>query len=151
MAHSNQIREVLITDRGIQLLDVPVSSGEVRMGSARVAMEARERDEERERREEADRKKRLFEQKRLEKEARIATIETSSTRKRRISRNFSRRKKSPEGRRRDAPLGAYAKPIRTVRAGPEKTGAPRGTMSGWRFEGEPRGGRRSREEARGSV
>jgi circadian clock protein KaiC len=75
MAHSNQIREVLITDRGIQLLDVPVSSGEVRMGAARVALEAREREEERERRVETDRKKRLLERKRLEKEARIATIE----------------------------------------------------------------------------
>jgi circadian clock protein KaiC len=76
MAHSNQIREFLLTDRGITLLDVPVSSGEVLMGSARVAMEAREREEERRRREEADRKKRLFELKRREKASKVASIET---------------------------------------------------------------------------
>ncbi|MGE5698783.1 MAG: circadian clock protein KaiC [Deltaproteobacteria bacterium] len=76
MAISNQIREFLLTNRGIELLDVPLSSGEVLMGAARIAMEAREREEERRRRAEAGRKKRLFEQKRREKEARIASIET---------------------------------------------------------------------------
>jgi circadian clock protein KaiC len=129
MAHSNQIREVLITDRGIQLLDVPLSSGAVRMGSARVAMEAREREEERERREEADRKKRLFERKRLEKEARIATIETefnteAEDLKKFLEEEKSRRKAVDDTRRL---LGRIRKadPDRPGR-NRKKTGAPRG-------------------------
>jgi circadian clock protein KaiC len=129
MAHSNQIREVLITDRGIQLLDVPVSSGVVRMGSARVAMEAREREEERQRREEADRKKRLFEQKRLLKEARIATIETEFNTEAEDLEKFleeekSRRKAVDETRRL---LGRIRKadPNHTGRDR-KKTGAPKG-------------------------
>ncbi len=76
MAHSNQIREFLLTDRGIDLLDVPVSSGEVLMGSARIAMERQGMEEERQGRVEIDRKKRLFELKRREKAAKVASIET---------------------------------------------------------------------------
>jgi circadian clock protein KaiC len=76
MAHSNQIREFLLTDRGIDLLDVPVSSGEVLMGSARIAMERREMEEDRQGRVEIDRKKRLFELKRRGKVARVDSIET---------------------------------------------------------------------------
>jgi circadian clock protein KaiC len=76
MAHSNQNREFLLSDRGIDLLDVPVSSGEVLMGSARVAMERQRMEEERQGRVELDRKKRLFELKRREKAAKVASIET---------------------------------------------------------------------------
>ena len=76
MAHSNQIREFLLTDRGIDLLDVPVSSGEVLMGSARIAMERQGMEEERQGRVEIDRKKRLFELKRREKAAKVASLET---------------------------------------------------------------------------
>lgn len=45
MAHSNQIREFLITPRGIELADVYVGMEGVLTGSARQAQEARERDE----------------------------------------------------------------------------------------------------------
>ncbi|MBP2683974.1 MAG: circadian clock kinase KaiC [Deltaproteobacteria bacterium] len=76
MAHSNQIREFLLSDRGIDLLDVPVSSGELLMGSARVAMERQRMEEERQGRVELDLKKRLFELKRREKAAKVASIET---------------------------------------------------------------------------
>ena len=43
MAHSNQIREFLLTDKGIDLLDVYVGSGGVLTGSARLAREAEEK------------------------------------------------------------------------------------------------------------
>ncbi|HSO56589.1 MAG TPA: hypothetical protein VLN60_00335, partial [Candidatus Nanopelagicales bacterium] len=76
MPHSNQIREFLLTDRGIDLLDVAVSSGELLMGSARVAMERQGMEEERKGSVEIDRRKRLFELKRREKAARVASIET---------------------------------------------------------------------------
>jgi circadian clock protein KaiC len=43
MAHSNQIREFLLTDAGIELADVYVGSERVLMGSARSAQEAEDR------------------------------------------------------------------------------------------------------------
>ena len=42
MAHSNQIREFVLTDRGIDLLDVRVGPEGVLIGSRRLAQEARE-------------------------------------------------------------------------------------------------------------
>jgi circadian clock protein KaiC len=50
MAHSNQVREFLLTDNGVELLDVYVGPSGMLMGTARLAMEAREEAEERERR-----------------------------------------------------------------------------------------------------
>lgn len=46
MAHSNQIREFLLTDSGVRLRDVYLGPGGVLTGSARVAREAEERREE---------------------------------------------------------------------------------------------------------
>ena len=43
MAHSNQVREFLLTNRGVQLRDVYLGAGTVLTGSARVAREAEER------------------------------------------------------------------------------------------------------------
>ena len=43
MAHSNQVREFLISDRGVDLVDAYIGSSGVLTGSARVAQEALER------------------------------------------------------------------------------------------------------------
>jgi len=43
MSHSNQIREFLLTDHGVELVDVYVGAGGVLTGSARVTQEAAER------------------------------------------------------------------------------------------------------------
>jgi circadian clock protein KaiC len=43
MSHSNQIRELLLTDRGVELADVYLGAEGVLTGSARIAQEARER------------------------------------------------------------------------------------------------------------
>ncbi|MFL6234434.1 MAG: circadian clock protein KaiC [Thermoanaerobaculia bacterium] len=43
MSHSNQIRELLLTDRGVELADVYLGAEGVLTGSARLAQEARER------------------------------------------------------------------------------------------------------------
>ncbi len=43
MPHSNQIREVMLSDRGIDLLDVYLGPGGVLTGSARAAQEVREK------------------------------------------------------------------------------------------------------------
>jgi circadian clock protein KaiC len=45
MAHSNQIREFVFTDRGIKLLDVYLGSAGVLTGTARAAQEAKEKAE----------------------------------------------------------------------------------------------------------
>jgi circadian clock protein KaiC len=45
MAHSNQMREFVMTDRGIDLVDVYLGGDRMLTGSARVAQEARERSE----------------------------------------------------------------------------------------------------------
>ena len=45
MAHSNQIREFLLSDRGIDIVDVYLGPGGVLTGSARVAHEAQEKAE----------------------------------------------------------------------------------------------------------
>jgi len=45
MSHSNQVREFVLSDKGIDLIDVYVGTGAVLTGSARVAQEARERAE----------------------------------------------------------------------------------------------------------
>jgi circadian clock protein KaiC len=43
MAHSNQIREFVLTSRGIELRDVSLSGGGFHMGASRVENESRER------------------------------------------------------------------------------------------------------------
>ena len=43
MSHSNQIRELLLTDRGVELADVYLGAEGVLTGSARIAQKARER------------------------------------------------------------------------------------------------------------
>src|SRR4030066_206706 len=64
MAHSNQIREFLLTDKGIDLIDVYKGGENVLTGSARAAQEARERAEETLRSEEIELKKRELARKR---------------------------------------------------------------------------------------
>jgi circadian clock protein KaiC len=75
MAHSNQIREFVITKRGIDLLDVYVGSEGVLTGSARLAQEAREREEKTLREEETVRKRALLEEKKQALEAQIRAME----------------------------------------------------------------------------
>jgi circadian clock protein KaiC len=72
MAHSNQIREFLITGDGIDLVDVYTGPEGVLTGSARLSQEARERDEILAREQEMARKQRERERKREALEARIA-------------------------------------------------------------------------------
>lgn len=74
MAHSNQIREFLITNRGIDLTDVYIGQGLVLTGAARKVQEMKEQAEATVRREELDRVKRELERKKLVMEAKIIEI-----------------------------------------------------------------------------
>ena len=74
MAHSNQIREFIITSKGIDIRDVYVGSEGVLTGSMRLAQEARERAEKLSRQLEIGSKKRTIERKRAALEAQIAAL-----------------------------------------------------------------------------
>ncbi|WP_292517527.1 circadian clock protein KaiC [Methanoculleus sp.] len=98
MAHSNQVREVIITDEGIDLADVYLGPGGVLTGSARYISEMEEgeevrnrEDELRARRIEADRKRKVL-------EARIAALQAEcqgvQTEFDRFSRELDRKKRA---------------------------------------------------------
>jgi len=74
MAHSNQIREFLITSDGIDLVDVYTGPEGVLTGSARQSQEARERAEMLAREQELERRQRDRERKREALEARIVAM-----------------------------------------------------------------------------
>src|SRR5207253_2289894 len=71
MAHSNQIREFLMTGDGIQLLEVYVGPEGVLTGSMRVAQEAREQARQHETQRETQQRRRVAEQKQKALEAQI--------------------------------------------------------------------------------
>ena len=75
MAHSNQIREFLLGDNGIDLVQPYVGPGGVLTGSLRIAQEARERATHLHERQEDDRKQRELAQKRLELKTRIELLQ----------------------------------------------------------------------------
>jgi circadian clock protein KaiC len=74
MAHSNQLREFLLTERGFDLLNVYVGPEGVLTGSSRLSQEAREQAAAVERQQEAQRKERERTRKREALEARIAAL-----------------------------------------------------------------------------
>jgi len=74
MVHSNQIQEFLLTNQGIDLIDIYTGSGEVLTGSARAAQEAGEKAAELACRREADRRLREQERKRNALDAKIAAL-----------------------------------------------------------------------------
>jgi circadian clock protein KaiC len=77
MEHSNQIQEFVLTNQGIDLIDIYTGLGEVLTGSARVAQEAGERAAELACRREAERRLREQERKRKALETKIAALRTA--------------------------------------------------------------------------
>ncbi|HTP18968.1 MAG TPA: circadian clock protein KaiC [Solirubrobacteraceae bacterium] len=74
IAHSNQVREFVITDTGVDLRNVYSGLDGMALGSARIAAEARERAEEVRRDEELARRWRTLETRRAAVEAQIAAL-----------------------------------------------------------------------------
>ena len=74
MAHSNQIREFLLTDQGIELADVYVGPQGVLTGSARQAQEARERSDGATRLEDLEQRRINLERRRQSVEAQTAAL-----------------------------------------------------------------------------
>jgi circadian clock protein KaiC len=88
MAHSNQIREFLISNRGIDLVDAYIGPSGVLTGAARVAQTAREKAEALAGQQEAARRQSELKRKRAALEQQIAALrsdyETAETELRRI-------------------------------------------------------------------
>jgi circadian clock protein KaiC len=74
MAHSNQVREVVLTDEGIRLVDPYLGAEGALTGAARLAQEAREKAAILARQQEVERRRRELERKREALEARIAAL-----------------------------------------------------------------------------
>jgi circadian clock protein KaiC len=74
MAHSNQVREFVMTKKGIQLLPVYVGGGTVLTGSARLSQEAREKAADLGRQQETAARLKALEGKRKALEARVAAL-----------------------------------------------------------------------------
>jgi len=85
MHHSNQIREFLISDKGIDLVDVYLGPEGVLTGSARVAQEQQEQNRRLLESEEAERRRTALERRRRALEAQIATLQAELE-----SENFER-------------------------------------------------------------
>jgi circadian clock protein KaiC len=74
MAHSNQVREFLLTDTGVKLRDPYVGSGQVLMGSAREVQEAEDQDRAREAKQAFERRQHDLEGERQKLEAQIKAM-----------------------------------------------------------------------------
>jgi circadian clock protein KaiC len=74
MAHSNQLREFVMTNHGIDLLDVYVGSQGVLTGSARALQEARDESSKVAKQEDVERRQRVLERKRHALESQIAAL-----------------------------------------------------------------------------
>lgn len=89
MGHSNQIREFLLTDRGIDLMDVYLGPSGVLTGTARQAQEAEEKAAAAKRQEDTARQQRLLEMKRKQLEAKIAELRSEfETEKQELERSI---------------------------------------------------------------
>lgn len=76
MAHSNQLREFVMTSRGIKLIPAYVGPGGVLTGSSRLSQEAREKSEALLRQQENLRKQMEISRKRLSLQAQIASLQS---------------------------------------------------------------------------
>jgi circadian clock protein KaiC len=74
MPHSNQVREFLITSKGVEIIDVYTGSQGVLTGSARVAQEEKEKADQELREEEVDRLAHDLERRHKIMEAQVAAV-----------------------------------------------------------------------------
>ena len=104
-AHSNQVREFVLTDHGAELIDVYVGPAGVVTGSARVVQEARERDAELQQGEGLIRRTRKLRRRIMEGETQLALLQDELAAERDELERIDRRGAAPGGRRRGGPVG----------------------------------------------
>jgi circadian clock protein KaiC len=96
MAHSNQLREFVLTADGVKLLPVYVGPAGVLTGSSRVSQESRERVAALEQQQELERKRLEAERKRLTLQAQMATLQAELDALEKDEKNFDREGKKRE-------------------------------------------------------
>jgi len=102
MAHSNQVREFIMSERGIELKDIYIGPGGMLTGSARVAQEARERAQHVSRNEEVERQQLELKRKHDALEGQIAVLRAEfSAEETRIQRIISQDKQREDSLARD--------------------------------------------------
>ena len=74
-AHSNQVREFVLTDHGVELVDVYVGPAGIVTGSARLVQEAQQRDAARRQSEELLRRRRELQRGIVEREAQLGVLQ----------------------------------------------------------------------------
>jgi circadian clock protein KaiC len=125
MAHSNQVREFLISDQGIDLVDAYIGPSGVLTGASRVAQAAREKAEALAGQQEAARRKRELERKRATLEQRIAGLrsehETEAVELRRMDEQVGTRTHVLTAERTELARLRQADTIRVVARAPGKT------------------------------
>jgi circadian clock protein KaiC len=100
MSHSNQIREFLLTDAGIDLVDVYLGPEGILTGSARLSQEARERAESALREEELAALQLRLDRRRAGLEAQIATLRAElAAEEEEVGRQLRQAARQEEGRR----------------------------------------------------
>ncbi len=75
MAHSSQVREFMLSDKGVQLTDVYIGAGTVLTGSARLIQEAQDEAVAEARHRDATRRQRDLEQEKAQVQARIGALQ----------------------------------------------------------------------------
>jgi circadian clock protein KaiC len=102
MAHSNQIREFMFTDRGIELADVYLGSEGVLTGAARAAQEAKETAAALLREQEIERKQHALERRKKALEAKIAALRAEfDTEKEELAKEILQKKQREEALEQD--------------------------------------------------
>jgi circadian clock protein KaiC len=126
MDHSNQIREFILTENGIELLDVYVGPEGVLTGSARLSQEAKNYEEQLLRQQEIERKRSGLELKRAATEANIVVLQSEfkaeeaetlkliEMEKAKMERFAQEKKKMAESRKADKFIKKNAGPLRKV-------------------------------------
>ena len=102
MAHSNQIREFLLTEHGIELRDVYIGPTGVLTGSARLAQEAREEDEERQQLYALEERRRQSKRKRTVLEAQLAALQADIAAEDAELQQYTRQEERRRARRQQA-------------------------------------------------
>jgi circadian clock protein KaiC len=130
MAHSNQVREFLLTDRGIELADVYVGPQGVLTGSARSAQEAKEHSEAVARQEDLQQRRANLDRERAAVEARVAVLwrefeDESDAVNRLLSRGAAGREEGAEQRLEQGRLRSSDLPESGAEA--ERSDCPRAT------------------------
>ena len=89
MAHSNQLREFVMTKRGIKLIPAYVGPGGVLTGSSRVSQEAKEKRDYLQRHSQSERQREEIERKKIMLEAQAAALRAEIASVEKEARKFS--------------------------------------------------------------